>query len=186
MQGRLIQVSATVTIVGSVLFLVAAFLPISFRVFPGPSPVKKLESINAAPGQWYAAQILFALGAVVTVIGLALFAYHVRRESFAGLVWVSVALLTVGAVPWLWQVYARAVDPGWFADGLYPMWPYLFYFLVTEAGLGVFGVALLSSWVGWVVIGSMVLLVIPTLVFGDMVPLAFYIVTLFAGVMFFR
>lgn len=190
MQGRLNQISATVTIVGSVLFLVVAFLPISSRVFPQPSPVKKLESINAALGQWLAAQVLFALGTVVTVIGIGLFAYYVRRESFAGLIWVSVALLTVGAMPWLWQVYARAVDPTSFAEGAFPMWPYLFYFFVTEVGLAVLGVALLGApvptWVGWVVIGSRVLLVILTLIFRDMVPLAFYIVTLLAGMMFFR
>jgi hypothetical protein len=34
MGGSLKQISATVTIAGSILFLVAAFLPISFRVFP--------------------------------------------------------------------------------------------------------------------------------------------------------
>jgi uncharacterized membrane protein YkvI len=56
------------------------------------------------------------------------------------------------------------------------MWPYLFYFIVTEVGLAVFGVALLSSplptWVGWIVIVSMVLLAILTLIFRDLVPLA--------------
>ena len=189
MRGRLRQVSATLTVAGSVLFLVAAFLPIS-RVFALPSPVMKLESINASPGQWLAAQLLFALGTVVTVLGIGLFAYYVRRESFAGLIWLCVALLAAGAVPWLWQVYARAVDPDSFAAGSFPMWAHLFYFLLTEVGLAVLGVALLSTpvptWVGRVVIGGMVLLVILTLTFGDMVPLAFYIVTLLAGVMFFR
>lgn len=190
MERGLSQISATVTVVGSVLFLVAAFLPISARVFPQPSSVKKLENINADPGQWFAAQVLFALGTVVTVVGIALYAYYVRQESFGLLVWASVALLTVGALPWLWQVYARAVDPAWFAEGSFPMWPYLFYFLVTEAGLAVFGVALLSSplpaWVGWIVIVSMVLLAVLTLIFRDMVPLAYYVITLFAGVMLFR
>jgi hypothetical protein len=61
------------------------------------------------------------------------------------------------------------VDPAWFAEGLFPMWPYLFYFIVTEVSLAVFGVALLSSplptWVGWIVIVSMVLLAILTLIF---------------------
>ncbi len=190
MERALNQISATATIVGSILFLTAAFLPISSRVFPQPSPAKKLESINADPGQWFAAQVLFALGAVVTVIGIALYAYYVRRHSFAGLIWASVVLLAVGAMPWLWQLYARTVDPAWFAEGRYPMWPYLVYFFVTEVGLAVFGVALLSAplptWVGWVVIVSMLLFAILTLIFRDMVPLAFYVVTLFAGVMFFR
>jgi hypothetical protein len=58
------------------------------------------------------------------------------------------------------------VDPAWFAEG----------FIVTEVSLAVFGVALLSSplptWVGWIVIVSMVLLAILTLIFRDLVPLA--------------
>jgi hypothetical protein len=66
---------------------------------PQPSPVKKLESINSDPGQWFARQVLFALGTVRTVVGITLYAYCVRQESFAGLVWGSVALLTVRATP---------------------------------------------------------------------------------------
>lgn len=70
LERGLVQTSATTMIVGSVLFLIAAFLPISFHVFPEPSPTKKLESISSDPGQWLASQVLFSLGAVVTVIGI--------------------------------------------------------------------------------------------------------------------
>lgn len=190
MQRSLNQISAIATIVGSILFLVAAFLPISYRVFPQSSPAKKLESINAHPGQWFAAQVLFAFGTLVTVIGIALFAYNARRESFGWLIWASVTLLAVGALPWLWHLYARTVDPDGFTEGSFPMWPHHFYFLMTEVGLAIYGVALLSSplptWAGWVVIVSMVLLAILTIIFRDMAPLAFYVITLFAGVMLFR
>jgi hypothetical protein len=190
MQRSLNQISAIATIVGSILFLVAAFLPISFRVFPQTSPAKKLESINADPGQWFAAQVLFAFGTLVTVIGIALFAYNARHESFRWLIWASVTLLAVGALPWLWQLYARTVDPAGFTEGSFPMWPYLFYFFTTEVGLAVYGVALLSSplptWAGWVVMVSMVLLALLTIILRDMAPFAFYVITLFAGVMLFR
>jgi hypothetical protein len=186
MELNLNRISVTVMIVGSLLFLAGAFLPVSSRVFPEPSPEKRLESISHYSGQWLAAQVLFAAGTVGTVIGVALYAYNARPESYWSTPWASVALLTAGAIPWLWQLYARASDPVWFAEGSYPMWPYLFYFLLTEVGLAFFGAALLSAplpiWVGWVVISSMVLLAILTLIFRDMVPLAFYVVTLFAGV----
>ena len=182
---------ATVTVLGSVLFIVAAFLPISFRVFPETSPARKLESIEAALGQWQAAQVLFGAGAVVTVLGIALYAMSVRREAFAPLVWTSVALLALAVVPWLWQVAARAADPERFAQGRSPTWAYLASFLITEAGLAALGVALLSSplpaWVGRALIVYVAVLAVLTLVFRDMPPFAFYLATLVVGaVLLFR
>jgi hypothetical protein len=72
------KMSALVIILGSVLFLIAAFSPISFRVFPEPSAARKLEVMTASPTAWFVAQILFALGAMVTMIGIALVG---RRKS---------------------------------------------------------------------------------------------------------
>ncbi len=92
MQSSLQKTSAIVIILGSVLFLIAAFLPIS-RVFPEPSAVRKLEIIRDAPNAWLVAQIFFALGAMVTVIGLALVAYRFRDQSFTVLMHASVAVL---------------------------------------------------------------------------------------------
>ena len=191
MERSLSLAGATVTVLGSVLFIVAAFLPISFRVFPETSPARKLESIEAALGQWQAAQVLFGAGAVVTVLGIALYAMSVRREAFAPLVWTSVALLALAVVPWLWQVAARAADPERFAQGRSPTWAYLASFLITEAGLAALGVALLSSqlpaWVGWALIVYVAVLAVLTLVFRDMPPFAFYLATLVVGaVLLFR
>lgn len=61
------------------------------------------------------------------------------------------------------------VDPVAFAEGM--------YFLLTEAGLAILGVAMLRSdlpiWIGWMLLGSMVLLFVLTLIYRDMVPLLF-------------
>ena len=180
------QVSAAVIILGSVLFVIGANLPISSRVFPEPSAVKRLESITDAPGDWIAAQVLLALGAIITVLGIALLAYHVRDQSFAVLMWISTAVLVLGVALWLWNVGARASDPAAFADGSLPTWPQFLSFVLTEVGLAIFGVALLYSslpaWVGWVVVISMVLMLVLTFVLGDTVPLVFYLVTLLVGV----
>ena len=184
---NLTRIGATVTIAGSGLFLVAAFLPIS-RVFPEPSPAKKLEIIEADPGQWLVAQVMFALGAVLTVIGIVLFAYSFRHEPFPWLGWTSAILLAVGVVPWVWGVSARAADPASFAEGLQPPWRNLMYFLLTEVGLGVFGAALLAArgpaWLGWLVMAAMAALAAVTLVFGDIAPFFFYAVTLLVGIVF--
>lgn len=61
------------------------------------------------------------------------------------------------------------VDPVAFAEGMYS--------LLTEAGLAILGVATLRSdlpiWIGWMLLGSMVLLFVLTLIYRDMVPLLF-------------
>ncbi|HJY46770.1 MAG TPA: hypothetical protein VJ301_19310 [Propionibacteriaceae bacterium] len=40
----------------------------------------------------------------------------------------------------------------------------------------------LPMWIGWMLIGSMMLLFVLTLIFHDMVPLMFYLVTLISGI----
>lgn len=190
MEIGLQRVSAIVIFLGAVLFMIAAALPVSFRVFPEPSPVRKLESIEASPTTWSVAQVLFALGATLTVVGIALLAHHFRDRAIAWILQASVGLLLPGVLLWIWHCYGRAVDPTAFAAGSLPMWPVVLYFILTEAGLGVYGVALLRSglppWVGWMVIGSMALVFLLTLIYRDMVPAVYYLVTLPTAVMLYR
>lgn len=180
------RVSAVLIIAGSAIFLCAAFTPISSRVFPERSASRKLEAIRASPTAWSVTQIMFGLGALVTVVGIGALAYGLPRQPSVWLIWTSVAVLILGVVLWLWLLYGRTVDPVAFAEGRWPRWPLMAYFLLTEAGLSILGYALLSSdlptWTGWMLIVSMALLVVLTLIFRDMVPLMFYLVTLILGI----
>jgi hypothetical protein len=180
------QVSGIVMILGSVLFLVAAFMPISARVFPEASPARKLERITDSPKAWITSQVLFGVGSLVTVIGIGLLTSDGRNGSFAWLLLISTALLLLAVVPWFGHLYARAADPAAFAEGALPAWLFLLYAALTEIGLAIFGVALVVStypdWLGWFVIVGMGLLIVLTIVLGDMPPLFFYLVTLLAGV----
>jgi hypothetical protein len=182
-----VGVSGIVMIVGSALFLCAANTPISFRVVaPGRSASRKLEAIRGSPTAWSVTQILFGLGALVTVIGIGVLAYALRRQPSAWLIWASVAVLMLAAVLWLWHLYGRMVDPVAFAEGRWPRWPLLAYFIMTEAGLAILGHSLLRNdlpmWIGWMLISSRLLLFVLTLVYRDMVPLFFYLVTLITGI----
>jgi len=180
------HVSGVVMTLGSVLFIVGAVMPISSRVYPEASAAKKLEHITESPTAWAVSQVLFGLGSIITVIGMALLASYARDGSFAWLMWTSTAVLALGLVPWVWHLYARTVDPAAFAEGGLPAWLFLLYAALTEVGLAIFGAALLASpyppWLGWVVIVGMALLIVLTIVFGDMVPGVFYLVTGLAGV----
>lgn len=174
-------------VVGALVFLGAAAFPVSYRVFSEPSSGRRLEHIEASATAWTVAQVLFGLGAAITIGGVALLA----RELDGWLMQASVAFLVAGLLPWAWHLYARAVDPGSFAAGSLPMWPLAVYFLATAVGLAVFGVALLTGgvlapWVGWVVIGSMALVFALTLITRDMVPAVYYLVTMLTGVMLYR
>jgi hypothetical protein len=183
------KISAIVIMVGSVLFLIAAFSPIS-RVFPEPSAVRKLEIIVASPNAWFVAQIFFGLGAMLTVIGIAIIGYQSRAQPFAWFIHASVIILFLGASLRLWHVYARAEDPAAFTEGSLSAWPVVLYWVLTPAGLAVFGVALLRSalpqWVGWVMIASMALFLLLTVIFGDIPPFVYYAITLLTGVMLYR
>jgi hypothetical protein len=181
--------AAITIIVGSIFFLIAAFLPIS-RVFVTPDTAGKLEIINAAPGQWTFAQIFFALGSLVTVLGVAMLANRMSGQSVSLYMYVATGLMGVGALLWSWHVYSRAVDPAAFAAGEVPIWLFAGYSLLTMVGLALIGFALLQiglpPWVGWLAIGSAGLFLVLGLAFGDMPPFVYYVIMLTIGIMVYR
>jgi hypothetical protein len=71
----------------------------------------------------------------------------------------------------------HGVDPVAFADGRWQMAPLApaVYLMLTDIGLAILGCALLSSdlasWIGWMLIASMVLLLVLTLIYRDMPPI---------------
>ena len=179
------RVAGIVLLVGSVLFCVAAFSPIS-RVYAERDAEKRIEIIEAGPGQWTLSQLLFALGATIAVIGLSLAAYHLRSSSAALAAYVGVVLLIIGVVFWDWHLYVRIVDPEGFARGTILRWPFVVYSILTQFGLIAFGVAYLGGgyprWLGWTTIAATGALFILLLIFKDMPPFVYYIITILAGV----
>lgn len=175
--------------VGSILFLAAAFSPIS-RVFGMADAERKLEIIMGARTQWMVAQWLFALGALVTAAGIGLFALRSIGERASIFLFPSAALIGVGALLWGWHVYQRAVDPARFVAGDLPSWGFVTYSLMTILGLAVLGVGLLRTdmqpWVGWLSIGAAGLFLVVGVVFRDMPPFVYYIILLMIGFMLFR
>ena len=93
------RVAATSLLVGSVLFIIAAFMPVS-QVYVAPTPAAKLQIIYSDPTAWIASQVLFGLGASIAGIGLGFVAYHLRTTP--GAVWAYLGLLAVilGVVFW--------------------------------------------------------------------------------------
>jgi hypothetical protein len=183
------KASAIAVIAGSTLFLAAAFSPIS-RIFGMRDASERLEVIGAAPNQWLVAQLLFALGAIVTVIGVGSLAVRLRGHSFSVYLTSSALFMAVGAILWSWHVYVRAVDPALFTAGGIPPWLFAGYSLLTMVGLAFLGTGLLQmalpSWVGWLAIGSAALFFVLAIAFRDMPPFVYYVITLTIGVALYR
>jgi hypothetical protein len=184
-----LKLGSIIIITGSVFFIIAAFSPIS-RIFGMPSPEQKLEIILSAPNQWIVAQIFFALGALVTAAGISMVAYYFRNQPLSTMLNIGVAILVIGAFLWTWHVYLRAIDPQLFVQRGIPVWYFATYTFFTQIGLVLFGIALLrtelQNWVGWMMIGGMGLFFVLTIIFRDMPPFVYYIVTLIAGFMMYR
>lgn len=183
------RVTAIILLVGSALFIIAAFMPVS-RVFVAPSPTAKLGIITSNHTAWTASQVLFGLGASITAIGLGFVAYHLRGTP--GAVWAYIGLIAVilGAVFWDGHVYLRAVDPEGFVEGRLIGWLFPAYALLTQVGLLAFGVAYLragySAWLGRVTVGGAIIFIIVYLVFKDIPPFVYYILTFMAGIWLMR
>jgi hypothetical protein len=183
------RATALTIVIGSILFLAAAFAPIS-RVFAVRDSAQKLEIILGAPNQWVVAQLLFALGSLVTVVGIGMLAYRMSGHDVAVYLRISAAVMGIGALLWTWHVFVRAVEPALFTTGQIPVALFAGYSLLTIIGLALLGVALLQAgfqpWVAWLAMGSAALFLVLGLAFGDMPPLVYYLVTLTIGIVLFR
>jgi hypothetical protein len=180
-----LALSGWVICLGSLIFLSAAFAPMS-RVFGARDPQKKLAIITASPGFWRLFQALFGAGALITALGAGLFAYSF---SWQPSVWryLPAALLLAGAIPWCAHVYLRAVDPQAFIAGTLPAWHFKVYTLATLAAFFLLGIDLLRLlggryWQGYFLIGASMLIYILYNQFKDMPPFVYYVLGLVLGV----
>ena len=173
------RVSGIVLLVGSLLFLIAAFLPISW-VFAEHAPEKELEMIDAGLAAWKLAQILFGSGAIVAAVGMFFTFLHLHDGKAYTSSLAMFLLAFLGALLWTWHVYLRSVYPDAFIHGLlHPRWLAGGYFILTIAALVLFGVALLQAgyprWVGWMNIGASTFFALVLIVFRDLPPFVYYV-----------
>jgi hypothetical protein len=179
------RLAAILLLVGSVLFISAAFMPVS-QVYIAPTPDAKLQIIYSDRTGWIASQVLFGLGASIAAIGLGFVAYHLRTTPGAVWAYIGLGAVILGAVFWEWYVYIRTLDPEGFAEGGPIGWLFPAYALLTQSGLLVFGVAYLRAgypaWLGGITIVGAVIFFIVFLILKDIPPLLYYFLTFIAGI----
>ena len=172
-------------IIGSLLFLVAAFMPVS-RVYPAQGVEQKMAIIDADRTGWQVSQVLFALSAAVAWAGMGLLAYRFRAFGGSILPLAAVAAAGVGLALWLAYVYLRTIRPEDFVSGLVPGWPFVAYSFLTLLAIFVIGSGMsqpkFPRWLPIFNMGAAALMGLAFLIFKDLPPLLYYVVTLVDGI----
>jgi hypothetical protein len=190
------KLAGIVFILGSALFIIAAFMPITIKVITAPDPQKRMELIVNEHTGWLVVNLLFGVGSILTVIAFALFAAHVQSMAVSSGVklgaYFAAAAAGFGAVLWVIIVYNRAALPAQevAANLGINSWMFPVYTLLTQLSLIVVGLVLLQSdfpaWQGWGMSGLAVLSLVAFLVFKDMPPFVHYVLLLIMGIALVR
>lgn len=188
MEASLQKTTSVLLGLGSILFLIAAFLPYS-RVFIEPDPDKKMTIITSMNRMWNVGHVFFSSGALLTVVALGILSYGFRNTKGVNWSYIGVALLFIGAVLWSWHVAERISNPEGFARGTNTPYLFVIYSVLTQIGLIFVGILLLNTflanWVGWMFIIGGTLLFILMVIFRDMPPFAYYMITVITAVVLF-
>jgi hypothetical protein len=183
-------------IIGSILFLIAAFMPISLKVFPEPDEQKRLDVIQNDRTGWNISCVLFGAGSVIAVIGLGLFALHIQTVSDNNLLklidYLAAIVAGIGALMWVIIVYNRIILPAESFTGNPNIkdWMFPVYTIFTQLAMIAIGVVLLQTgypaWLGFGVMIVAALFLIGYLILKDMPPFTHYLIMLVIGIMLTR
>lgn len=92
----------------------------------------------------------------------------------------------IGASTWPYGCYLRAIHPADFALGNLVAWPFTTYVVLTNVGLGRFGVALLAGvfpdWLGGLVLAADLAFLGLHIATRDIPPFVFYLLLTVVGV----
>lgn len=182
----MLRIPATTLSIGSVMFLIAAFMPISF-VYAERDIQVQIARVQSSPTAWAVSQILFALGSIVVVVGLALLALQLRSTRGAFFGYLGAVGIALGTLCWVVIVYRRATLPLEEVFGSPTFgWLFVAYSLLTQPALIAYGFAFLqASYPRWLGLGTMIsatLLCVAYLVLKDMPPFVYYVITLAIGI----
>jgi hypothetical protein len=170
---KALRSAGVVLIIGAVIYAIGSFSPI-IRVFWESDPASKLEILQEAVATWRITQLLWAAGALVTVIGLGLVTYHLRKSHVAALAILAFVVVLLGAAIGAWHLYLRTVDLVAFVQSLLPGWHYGVYTVLTLLGLAIYGFVYLRAglprWLGYLTIVGAALAFVGFLALGDVWP----------------
>jgi hypothetical protein len=180
------RIGEIVTIIGSIMFLVATFMPIT-TVFVVNRDIAEVQRRSA---EWAASLALSGLGSAVTAIGLGLLTLQLHGSNTRpaiGSSYIGLAAIVSGTLCWAVIIYLRSTLPlvVVFSEPTFGWW-YTAYTLFMQTALIAYGVAFLQAkshrWLGVGIIVMAKTLLIVYLSSHVMPPLAHYALTLLIGI----
>jgi hypothetical protein len=184
-----LKLCAILIAIGSILFLIAAFLPVS-KVYALPTPEMKLAIINKSRQTWQISQILFFFGSLFVALGVVIFAFSNKEKSTLVPLYFAAALLIIGLASWSWHLYLRTIDPVAFVHGALPVWHFKLYTVFTLTALFLIGFALFGmkfpTWGSWTIMIGSALFFVLFIIFKDLPPFALYLLGLIVAFLLFR
>jgi hypothetical protein len=118
---------------------------------------ERVQIIEEHKTRWYISQSLIAISALLTAVGFAVLASHMRTEANAWIPALGAAALVIAATSGEYFLYRQTTDPLSTYAGQYSGFETLYYWL-SVAGLLLFGVTFLQAglpaWLGYVTAGG--------------------------------
>jgi hypothetical protein len=180
-----------ILIVGSLLFLIAAFSPLATEYFPENDPETRLWLLIHKSSQWKIITVLFGAGALFASVGIGLFSMVALTTPALSMVrmlaLISGLAAMIGAAPWLVIITHRFSRSPQELIGSGEGDPKLFttYTLLTQISLVLLGTCLLlggfSTWVGVMVVTLAALSMLGFALFKDMPPFVHYVPLFIVG-----
>lgn len=174
------RTAGVVLLVGAGLFCAVAFAPASY-VFGIPDEAARRAYLQRWQRSWRWGQVPFALGAVVSAVGLLVLGLQLE----SAIITLAGGVAVLASLPWAHHCYLRAFDVEGFLEGRLPSWQFRVYVWGTVVPLAATGLALLAAdwptWSAWLTVASAVTFGAIYLRFRDIPPFTFYVVTAVLG-----
>jgi len=180
------KASGLLLVIGSLVFLVAAFMPIS-SVYAERDVQAQIARVEGERVAWVVSHIVFALGGALAAVGLSLLTFSLARTSASIPALVGLAAIVVSTLCWVGIEYLRiTLLPAIVFQDQTLGWPFVVYTLSMQAALIAYGYGLLQTdyprWMGLVGVIAGAMLFGTYVIFKDVPPFAYYLILLAIGI----
>lgn len=174
---RLHSSATLLLLLGSLTFVVGAFLPVS-RMYVLRTADERLALMRDRSAQWHTHLAMMGGGAVIAAGGMALLPATLGATAAAPALVAGVAVAG-GTLLWVRHLHLRVTAPEGFAQRTNPHWHFALYTALMQVGLLALALALfrvgMPTWVWLVPAAGTGLTVLAFVVFQDVPPFAHYV-----------
>jgi hypothetical protein len=172
-----LQTPATLLLLGSILFVVGAFLPVS-RLYMLRTAEARLALMQERRAQWHTHLAMMGGGAALAAGGMTLLPATLGAAATAPAL-VAAIVVPAGTLLWLRHLHLRVTVPEGFAQRTNPHWHFVLYTALMQVGLLALALALFRlgapTWLWLVPAAGTGVTVLAFVVFQDVPPFVHYV-----------